>query len=137
MTSEELERALSVGSTHSCCVDIRNLPEAPGYVRTTTLHDGNRLNIEFDVWGMDEGGLYFWAGFDMLEQMVCCVEDYLERPIADWQQLGPEDYPPRPAETGTPESHQQFRTLLESGGPSLPDRGDFHTKDSYWSQFMP
>jgi hypothetical protein len=136
VTPEELVRSLSVGLTHSCCVDIRHVPEAPGYVRTTTLHDGNRVNIEFDVWGMHEGGLYFWAKFETLDQIVSCIEDYLETPISDWRAVGPDDYPTRPLETGTPESHRRFRELLESGGPAMPACGDFRTQSTHWLQFM-
>jgi len=138
MTLEELARFLSVGRTHSCCVDIRGVLEAPGYVRTTTLHDGNRVNIEFDDWGMDEGGLYFWAKFETLDKMVRCVEEYLERPLLDWSNLSfsSEDYPARPPETGTPESRRQFLELLENGGPTMPACGDFQTQSTYWLQFM-
>jgi hypothetical protein len=135
MTSEELARVLSFGSTHSCCVDVREVAGAPGYVRMVTLCEGNRVNIEFDVWGLDEGGLYFWGQFGTFDQMLRTIEDYLQRSIQEWQ---PEpEYPPRAPETGTAESHRRFRALLTNGGPPLPSLGNFRTQSADWLQFMP
>lgn len=134
MTFDDLLRELAVSSEHAVCIDVRNLNDAPGYVRTTTLHAGNQVTIEFDVWGLDEGGLYFRAAFATLEAAVKCVEVYVGRPLGEWGQA---EYPPRPAETGTAESHRQFRELLALGGPALPAGGEFRTHSDYWLQFMP
>lgn len=134
MTFDDLLRELSVGSEHAVCIDVRNLSDAPGYVRTTTLHEGSQVAIEFDVWGLDEGGLYFRADFATLEAAVKCVEDYIGRQLGEW---GQSEYPARPAETGTAESHHQFRELLACGGPALPASGEFRAHSDYWLQFMP
>jgi hypothetical protein len=136
MTLEELNAALSVGPMHSCCIDVRHVPEAPGYVRTTALHEGHRVSIEFDVWGMDEGGLYFRAQFRTLAEMVQCMEEYLGRSLAEWRCLGPRDDLARPAEAGTRESHEQFRALLTSGQPIVPHGRDFTAQPGHWTQFM-
>ncbi|QDU27861.1 hypothetical protein ETAA8_29520 [Anatilimnocola aggregata] len=114
-------------------VDVRPVDGAPGYVRTTTISEGNRVIIEFDVWGMDEGGLYYRAEFATLQEAVECVEEYIGRPLLEWEHA---DYPPRPPEAGTEESHRWFRDLLVQGGPTLPPRGDFQTSSDYWLQFM-
>jgi hypothetical protein len=125
---------LSVGARHAVCVDVRSVEDSPGYVRTTTLGQGNLVLIEFDVWGMDEGGLYYRADFASLEQAVECVEAYVGSPLREWSHPA---YPSRPPEVGTPRSHEQFRELLARGGPALPACGAFRTSSDYWLQFLP
>jgi hypothetical protein len=137
MTITELDDILSLSRAHSYCVDVRPVPEAPGYVRTLTLYAGNRVNLEFDIWGMDEGGLYYWASFDSLSEMIRCVEDYLTRPIAEWRCLGPVEYPAPPSQTERDNSHRKFQQLLGAGGPTLPASGEFQTGSTYWLKFMP
>ena len=136
MTLDELERCLSLGLDHACVVDVQLVPEAPGYVRTVSVHAGRRVNIEFDVWGMDEGGLYYWASFESLGAVVACLEPYLGRPLAKWRCLGPETYPERRPETGTEQGHRRFEELLGRGGPPLPAHGEFRTQSTYWLQFL-
>lgn len=94
MTPDDLSQLLSVGSRHSYVADIRNLTEAVGFVRTTTLHEGNRACVAFESWGMDEGGLYFWATFPTKDAMVACIESFLNLRMPQW----PPDveYPERP-----------------------------------------
>jgi hypothetical protein len=136
MIKSELLDILSFNPDHACCVDVQNILAAPGYVRTTTVHEKLRVSIEFDVWGMDEGGLYYWGEFDTVELLILCIEDYLERPIEQWHALGRNDYPIRPPETGTIESHRFFKTMLASGELPMPSSGNFKTNSTYWLQFL-
>jgi hypothetical protein len=131
MTPDELARILSLGSRRACVVDLRILQEASGFVRTTTLHEGNRVCIAFDTWGMDEGGLYFWAAFPTQDAMISCIEFFLGRPMSQWP-LNAEYPQPLPAQTsGT----DQFIDLLRSGRLPLPTCGVFEAKgSSYWLQ---
>ena len=83
---------------------------------------------------MDEGGLYYRAEFATLQGAVECIEAYIGRPLREWQHA---DYPPRPPETGTPDTHRQFRDLLARGGPTVPACGNFRILSHYWLRFMP
>jgi hypothetical protein len=135
MTSEDLARALSVGRSHSYVAEIRGLLEAPGYVRTTALYEGNRVCVAFERWGMDEGGLYFWASFPSLEAMVTCIESFLGSPITSWPLLA--EYPERPPATDEAATARSFIDLLKLGRLPLPSCGGFEARgSSYWLQFL-
>lgn len=136
MTKTELLDILSIGAEHACCVDVQNVPAVRGYVRTTTVHEYLRVSIEFDVWGLDEGGLYYWGKFATIELLVSSLEAYLGRPLNQWRPLGQLDYPPRPPETGTAQSHRLFKALLASGRPLAPWDGEFKTSSPYWLPFV-
>jgi hypothetical protein len=92
MTPEDVARALAVGPSHSDVVEICGLAGAPGHVRTTSLHEGDRACVAFEPWRMDEGVLYFWASFPSLDAMVICIESFLCSPIG----LHVRDRSPRP-----------------------------------------
>lgn len=57
MTKEEIQTYVDLGSGHTVCVDIGLAREFPGYVRKVCIHPQNRVSIEFDVYGHDEGGI--------------------------------------------------------------------------------
>jgi hypothetical protein len=135
MAPEDLARILSIGRWHSCAVDIRNLSEASGFVRTTTLHQGNRVCIAFDTWGMDEGGLYFWATFPTQDAMVACIESFLSLPIAQWPSNT--EYPERHPAVDETGGTDRFIEILRSGRLPLPVCGAFEANgSSYWLQFL-
>jgi hypothetical protein len=136
MTKSELIQILSFGREHACCVDLQHVPAAPGYVRTTTIHEDLRVSIEFDVWGLDEAGLYYWGKFENIELLISCLEEYLSRPIEQWRALGPYEYLPTPRETGTAESHRLFKDFLASGQALVPTSGNFKTKSTDWLPFL-
>jgi hypothetical protein len=135
MTTEDLARALSVGPSHSYIAEIRSLAEVPGIVRATALHEGNRACIAFEPWGMDEGGLYYWASFSSFEAMLACIESFLGSPIARWPARA--EYPRRPRASDEAATGDRFIDLLRLGRLPLPACGGFQARgSSYWLQFL-
>ena len=135
MTPEDVARALAVGPSHSYVVEIHGLVEAPGYVRTTSLHEGNRACVAFEPWGMDEGGLYFWASFPSVDAMVICIESFLNSPITRWPALA--EYPERPMASAEAAIAGPFIDLLRLGRLPIPHCGGFEARgSSYWLQFL-
>ena len=57
MTSEEIQLLLELNP--SLCLDVGLAEEFPGYVRSVYLREGNRVVVEFEPYGFDEGGAYF------------------------------------------------------------------------------
>src|SRR5262245_49650731 len=52
MTRDEIYRNICVGSSKSACVDIRLILEYPGFVRSISFRDGNRVSVEGDDYGL-------------------------------------------------------------------------------------
>jgi Uma2 family endonuclease len=48
MYLDEIELAMDVGLDHSIVIDVREVIEAPGNLRTVTIHQGNSVTIEFE-----------------------------------------------------------------------------------------
>ncbi len=136
MRRSELERLLAVGAGHSFQVEVREVAGCPGFVRTVWLHRGGAVLVEFDRWGRDEGGLYFRGQFASLDQAVAYLEQYLGRRFSDWSAADAR-YPARPAELGTPPSHERFLSALREGRIALPDPDHFTSALGAWRQHVP
>lgn len=136
MRRSELERLLAVGAGHSFQVEVREVAGCPGFVRTVWLHRGGGVLVEFDLWGMDEGGLYFRGQLSSVDQAVAYLELYLGRRFCDWSAADAR-YPPRPAEVGTPRSLERFLSALREGRILLPDPEHFTSALGSWRQHVP
>jgi hypothetical protein len=135
MTREDLARILTVGASRACIVESSHLVEAPGFVRTTTLHAGNRACVALESWGMDEGGLYFWATFPTLEAMIACIESFLARPLSQWPAHCA--YPERPTPEEEAAAATRFAEMLRLGRLPVPVCGGFAAQgSSYWLQVL-
>jgi len=85
MTRDEVYRYICVGSSKSVCVDIRLMPEYPGFVRSIIFREGNSVSVEFEQYGFDEAGAYFNAKYQSLDAAIDAVEIFLGSPIESWQ----------------------------------------------------
>ncbi len=133
MRRAELARALARGSV---IIDRVTVVGCPGHVRTVTLHPDHRVNIEFEVWGVDEGGLYFWARFPDREAAVAHLQGYLGRALGDWRP-GECLYPPRPT-VDSDEAHRLFTQALREQRVPLPDPTLFGLSNGdWWRQHLP
>lgn len=139
MTRDEIERYLNTGRSRSVCVDRSLVPEYPGYVRTVTIHEGNRISVEFDTHGADEGGPLFEAAFAALDAAIASLEAYLHAGMSEWINYSASGaYPdetalsPEDAERG----HQKLIAAISARSVALPS-GDFQLKDDgFWTQYL-
>lgn len=86
MRLEELHRYAEYGRLYGVRVDVRLMPEYPGFWRTVSFHKRQRVIIEFHACGagQDEAAFEFVAAFSSLDEAVASVEQYLHAPLQDW-----------------------------------------------------
>lgn len=139
MDHDELRRYLDVSLAHSAVVDVREIPEAPGYLRTITVHNDYGVTIEFEtclqyVQGDWEGGILKYIGrYDTLEDVINDLEQYLGKPITAWQNYTRDPYEPKKLDEPDYESCKKyFEELVRSRRMDLPPRGDFRHAYAEW-----
>lgn len=137
MTRDEIERHLNVGSTRTVRVDISPTAEYPGFVRTVTIYKGNRVSVEFNAHGYDEGGPVFNYTYDTLDDAIRALEAYLGKPLGEWVNFSRGgDYPPAPSSDEAADGEKRLADAIAHGRVYLP-AGDFEIKDDgYWSNLQ-
>jgi hypothetical protein len=130
VTRDDIEKRLLVGRSHRFrCVDARVVPEFPGYVRTITIFKDNKVIIELNPYGMDEGGPSFSASFTSLDVALASLEAFLGKSPDDWNGT----YPDPPDATSPEEGHQLLRTAISSKTLPLPGGPFALREDGYWN----
>src|SRR5262249_49578016 len=115
MTRDEVFRYVSVGRSKSVHVDIRLMDEYPGYVRSVIFHDGNRVSVEFELYGFDEGGAYFWAEYPSLDAAIDSVEEFLGVLIEGWQNHNKTgNYPDKPPDLDFSDGHDKLKEAIRN-----------------------
>ena len=139
LTSIEIERLLNVSLAHSVVVDVREIIEAPGHLRTVTIHRGNDVTIEFErcvdyVHGTGEGaGLKYVGHYDTLDELVRAIEAYLGKPVAEWSNYTATLYEPNLIGELDPTANlNHFEDLVRHRGIGLPPGGGFELAGIYW-----
>jgi hypothetical protein len=120
-------------------IDVRLAAEFPGYVRSVYVAQGLFAVIEFEQYGFDEGGAYFFGGYSDYASLVRSLEEYLQRPLREWLPLAPKDYPPKPdgAAADTRTGSARLESAIASGAVPLPARTDFELRgSSYWGRCL-
>lgn len=136
MTTDHLSRLeQAVEACGNLPVDVSLSAELPGYVRTLALRRGDRLAVEFDKYGHDEGGLYFVGEFPSFAAAVSALESFLRRPASAWKSCD-RDYPsPPPTQLSGRDSHDVVVAALREGRICLPAGGVFRLGSAYWAQY--
>jgi hypothetical protein len=106
--------------------------EFQGYVRTISLHTGNRVQVAFDIEGHDEGGAYFWGTYPDLEHAIGALETFLCKPLSAWALPHLET-----AGARTRPDPDALANGIRAGSIPLPSGTEFVLQDPYWSQFLP
>src|ERR1044072_8871541 len=86
MDADEIYRYAELGRFYyGVRVDVRLMPEYPGFVRVVGFHRRNRVIVEFYALGSDDDAVFeFYCDFPSLESAIASVEDYLGKPAAEW-----------------------------------------------------
>jgi hypothetical protein len=135
MDMEEIRNYLNAARSHSVCVERSLPPEFPGFVRTVTIREGYRVSIEYEAYGMDEGGAYFWGRFADLDEAVSYLEGFLGKPLSAWENFSKSGrYPDRDPNADPDEGAARLSQALATNAPCLPSRL-FELKGSYWVKF--
>ncbi len=133
MGREEIVSTIAVGAGKSICVLMDRPSAFPGYVRLISLHSDNRIQVAFEVDGLDEGGAYFWATYPTFDALLASLEQFLRKPVQDWQRPYLEELP----RGRVVPDHEALATAIRAKTIDFPAGVQFKLQDSYWSQFLP
>jgi hypothetical protein len=139
MERDELQRYLDVSIAHSVTVDIEEVGEAPGCLRSITIHRDGRVTIEFQRCGeylegdFEGGGLKYVGKYPSIDDAIADLENYLSRPLAAWRNYTCDPHNPlRVAEPDPEANTAYFEGLVRNGAMRLPHGGDFQLAGIYW-----
>ncbi len=138
LNSTEIERLLNVSLVHSVEVDVREVNEAPGNLRTVTIYE-DHVTIEFEtcvdyVHGTGEGyGLKYTGQYETFDECIRSLEDYLGKRMSEWSNYTETPYEPKILDQPDPAANQRyFEGLVRDRKMRLPTGGDFHLAGIYW-----
>ena len=116
--------------------NARIMPEYPGYIRRILIRKSYIVSVEFELYNMDEGGAYFNADFNKLQEAVSCIEDYIDVPLEDWRDASTKDFESEiPDNTDISIGHEQLKKAIKNKEIILPSKGRFELVTPYWKQF--
>ena len=86
MDIKELENYIEIGKWASICVDIKELPEYPNFVRTVVFYRNNRVCVEFYplIFDVHDATIDYCGEFSSLADAVNSIETFLGNPIEEW-----------------------------------------------------
>jgi hypothetical protein len=139
MDYDELRRYLDVSLAHSVVVDVRELSEAPGYLRTITVHQDGRVTIEFPPareyaqGDFEGGGLKYVGQYETLDELIEVLEEYLGSPVGKWRNFTAAPYEPHTLdEPDSAANIRYFEDLVRTRSVALPSRGHFTLTGIHW-----
>jgi hypothetical protein len=74
----EIQKCLAGRSSKSVCIDRCVLTEYVDTVREIYILKENRVRLEFNCNGDEDGGLSYYLKYNNLDDLVASLEDYLE-----------------------------------------------------------
>jgi hypothetical protein len=139
MDHDEIQRYLDVSSAHSVTVDVQEVSEAPGNLRTITIHRDIRVAIEFQKCSeyasadWEGGGLKYVGKYSALLDAVLSLEEFLGRAVREWVNFTREPYEPAVLEEPDPAANlAYFERLVRENNMVLPRGGGFQLAGIYW-----
>ena len=132
MDREEIVSTIAVGAGKSICVLMDRPSAFPGYVRLISFHSDNRMQVAFEVDGLDEGGAYFWATYPTFDALLASLEQFLRMPVQDWQRPHLEELP----RGRVVPDHEALAAAIRAKTIDFPAGVQIKLQDSYWSQFL-
>jgi len=139
MQRADIERYLHARLGHSVIVDVREVEDAPGNVRTVTIHRDYKVTIEYETSksyaeGESEGGgLKYIGQYLSLDDLIVDLEEYLEAKMQQWRNFTSE--PLSPASLDDPDSvksQQYFEDLVRRRAVPLPRGVSYKLAGVYW-----
>lgn len=139
MNFEDIRRTINVGLHHSIEVDAREVAEAPGTLKTVTIHRPSSASIEFErcedyARGEGEGaGLKYVAQYSTLEDLVRDLEEYLESPMESWRNYSLQPLVPECLQEPDYDSNMKFfESLVRDKKMHLPPGASYELAGIYW-----
>ncbi len=137
--AHRVARYPDVSLAHSVVVDVLEVAEAPGNLRTITIHDGLDVTIEFETCtaylesDIEGGGLKYVGHYDTIDDAIADLEDYLGTPVQEWINFTENPYEPTISSEPDPAKNlRYFEDLVRQRRMILPKRGGFELAGIYW-----
>jgi hypothetical protein len=141
MDRSEIERYVDVSIAHSITIDVCDWKPAPGYVRTITVYRNNRVMIEFQkaheyvTRDWEGAGLRYVGQYADLDSLVCDLQHFLARSLAEWKNYTAAPYTPKVLNEPDPEANNSyFENAVRRDTICLPGGGSFEVAGAYWRQ---
>jgi hypothetical protein len=126
MTRDDVRQLLAVMRYPSICVSIDLVADIPGYVRSVHLGLPSNLVVEYEVYGLDEGGDYFDGQYATLDAAIDAAVQFTGKPTDDWFDLEQAGYyPPRDNAANVQKGHDRMRQLRAGRALPLPAGAKF------------
>ncbi|HET6250642.1 MAG TPA: hypothetical protein VFE47_23340 [Tepidisphaeraceae bacterium] len=117
----EMQRLLVNPPGAGLIIEQRLVPIFPGYVRTVYLRADNRVVVEYEQYGFDEAGAYFYGEYCDLASLVREMEAFLRKPVSEWKLLSERnDYPVLTKKLDTPNGTKRLLDAIRDGTVPLP-----------------
>ncbi len=132
MNSDEIENYTQLGRCACVCVDMKELPDYLGYVRTIVFYRNNRVCIEFYplVFDVHNPFIDYCCEFNSLENAIDSIGDFLQKPIENWTNYNKKgDFPIYIDEESSLNINQEsYERLMKDASDhkiNLPRKGNF------------
>lgn len=139
MEKDEIRRCLDASVAHSAVVDVREVEEAPGYLRTVTIHDDLAVTIEYQKCAdyrsaeIEGGGLKYVGAYEHLDEAIHDLEEFLGSPMTSWRNYLASPYAPSVLEELDPAKNVAwFEAQVRAGTVPLPRAGSFEISGIHW-----
>ena len=120
MTRDDVRRILIVTKYPSICVSIDTIPDVPGYVRSVYLRPPSNIVVEYEVYGLDEGGDYFDGHYATLDAAIDAAVQFTGKTLEEWTDLEQDGYYPDRKEVNLKEGHERMRQMRTSKSILVP-----------------
>ena len=111
---------MNVTKHPSICVSIDLVPDVPGYVRSVYLRPPSNIAVEYEVYGLDEGGDYFDGHYATLDAAIDAAVQFTGKTFEDWTDLEDAGYYPEREQVNIREGHLKMRELRNSNNVPVP-----------------
>lgn len=94
MDKNEIERYLTVSRNRCIIVDRKLLDKYDLCVRDTVIMDHNKIKIEINNYGYEDGGIDYYFQYSDLDAIIKSLEAFLGKPISEWINVNKDGYYP-------------------------------------------
>ena len=125
MTRDDIRRIMNVTKHPSICISIDLLADVPGYVRSVYLRPPSTIVVEYEFYGLDEGGDYFYGQYSTLDAAIDAAAQFTGKALEEWTDLEQEGYYPEREQVNVEEGHERMGELLNSKSVPVPRGAEF------------
>jgi hypothetical protein len=136
MDYANLQAQLELAAHGRLLVCVESVDDFPGYVRSVYLFHDGRVRVEYEVYGLDEGGAYYEGQFATFEEAAAAVEFFIATPSPEWGRLPIVRIRQNPR-IGVEKGHRALGQAVQKGIVPVPEGATFALQgSSYWKEMI-